>query len=491
MYKSFRISVFFFSVFLTTAAFSQKADVTITVDHDVIVNESYIGNGAQWDPYQLNYGNGEVQISAADWLKLYARLDNMRPQLMRVMTNTIQLIRNGKFDPEYNFYKIEKILKYCQSRNVTVILGDWGGKMVYPKNAEIDTVNIRYAADYADFLVNKKGYSCIKYYNMINEPNGYWSSNEGNYDLWAKAIKRFQSELIKHGLDKKFSLVAPDIAIWTNKETWWIDSCNTQFKGTFGLYDIHTYPSKITVNSGEYSNIIRAYKDRVPKNRKIVMGEIGFKYIEPADSLYARENERRIKAKAHASGTDSQMLVYDYMYGTDMADALFQTVNEGYSGSVVWMLDDAMHSNESPDKLKIWGFWNILGEEYFGADEEAVRPWYYAMSLLTRYMPQGAVVYGVKAFGQQGVRAIAVQKEGKYMLAVVNTNKEKESVKIQSSTLGVLKNMKQYIYAQGMLIKNGDSGLTPNSRNFDINPGKGFNIEMPSESLIVYTNFDY
>ena len=50
------------------------------------------------------------------------------------------------------------------------------------------------------------------------------------------------------------------------------------------------------------------------------------------------------------------MFVYDFMYGTDMADALFQTVNAGYSGSVVWMLDDAMHAKEAPDKLKVWGF---------------------------------------------------------------------------------------------------------------------------------------
>ena len=76
------------------------------------------------------------------------------------------------------------------------------------------------------------------------------------------------------------------------------------------------------------------------------------------------------------------------------------------------------------------------------------------------------------------------------MLAVVNTHKEKAFVKIQSSSLNMLKNMKQYIYAEGMLLKNGDSGLTPNSRNIAIDLGKGFTIGMPSESLIVYTSFD-
>lgn len=63
------------------------------------------------------------------------------------------------------------------------------------------------------------------------------------------------------------------------------------------------------------------------------------------------------------------------------------------------MLDDAMHSAESPDKLKIWGFWNILGEELFGANEEKIRPWYYAWSLLTRYIPVGSKVYKVAVAG--------------------------------------------------------------------------------------------
>ena len=40
------------------------------------------------------------------------------------------------------------------------------------------------------------------------------------------------------------------------------------------------------------------------------------------------------------------MSVYDVAYGLDMADALVQTLQAGYSGTVAWMLDDAMHNNE-------------------------------------------------------------------------------------------------------------------------------------------------
>lgn len=87
-------------------------------------------------------------------------------------------------------------------------------------------------------------------------------------------------------------------------------------------------------------------------------------------------------------------------YGIDVADAVMQTAACGYSGCVVWMLDDAMHMNE-PGKLKIWGFWNILGEERYGAGKERIRPWYYAMSLLCRYFPQGAQILASWSVGRR------------------------------------------------------------------------------------------
>ncbi len=93
------------------------------------------------------------------------------------------------------------------------------------------------------------------------------------------------------------------------------------------------------------------------------------------------------------------------MYGIDVADAVMQTAACGYSGCVVWMLDDAMHMNE-PGKLKIWGFWNILGEERYGAGKERIRPWYYAMSLLCRYFPQGAQILASGVSGVGGVRSM-------------------------------------------------------------------------------------
>lgn len=478
------------SVFFLWGGYAASQTV-VSVDTKQIINEGYIGNGAQWDPYQLDYGKGRLDISEADWKKMYDRLDFMRPQFIRVMTNTTSVMQDGVLYPERGLEHLSHILDYCQSRDVTVMFGDWGGGMVDARKEVVREKNLSAAAEYVRFLIEEKGYSCIKYYNLVNEPNGYWSSTDGKYSLWARAIRFFYGELQKNKLAGKLSVVGPDAAIWTADEAWWVDSCATHLKDEIGLYDIHTYPSKITVNSGEYTDIIRAYKQAVPAGRKIVMGEIGFKFVEPADSVYQRENLRRAAAKPYASMDDSQMFVYDFMYGTDMADALFQTVNAGYSGSVVWMLDDAMHAKEAPDKLKVWGFWNIFGEEYFGTEEEEVRPWFYAWSLLTRYMPAGSRAYKVEVEVDKSLKAIAVEKDGKYMIAVVNVSREEKSVLLKSTSLPVLKGVKQYLYAEGRLQKEGDCRLLPHRQGVTLRPAKGEAFQMPGESLVVYTNFDY
>ena len=481
------------SFWLVTAVVSCTAlsDATITVDNNTIINSNYIGNGVQWDPYQLDYGEKQLKISPEDWQKLYARLDFMRPQFIRVMINTTSVIESDTLNETKNYENIAPILEYCQSRNVKVVLGDWGDHMVNSKTNMISEKNLKMAAKYLDFLVNKKGFSCIQFYNMINEPNGYWAATDENYDLWKNAILYFSSQLKVLHLDKAVSLMGPDIAIWKADKVDWITNTVKDLDPEIGVYDIHTYPSKITVNSGEYTNILKAYKDSVPSNKPIVMGEIGFKFVEKQDEALMIENIKRAKAKPYASVEDSQMFVYDYVYGSDMADALIQTINAGYSGSIAWMLDDAMHGREQKNKLKVWGFWNILGDEYFGKEEEVVRPWFYSWSLLTKYVPSGSIVNKVTIAGNPNIKAVSIVQDGKYMLAIVNVSSKDAKVTLTSKALPVLSKVKRFVYAKNKLKLEGDHNLLPNKTNLTLNLKKNTYETVPAEGLVVLTNFEY
>ena len=146
------------SVFFLWGGYAASQTV-VSVDAKQIINEGYIGNGAQWDPYQLDYGKGRLDISEADWKKMYDRLDFMRPQFIRVMTNTTSVMQDGVLYPERGLEHLSHILDYCQSRDVTVMFGDWGGGMVDARKEVIHEKNLSAAAEYVRFLIEEKGYS--------------------------------------------------------------------------------------------------------------------------------------------------------------------------------------------------------------------------------------------------------------------------------------------------------------------------------------------
>lgn len=483
---------------LTTASAGAQTIVNFTSD---VVSTGYIGNGAQWDPYQLDYGTKKLTMTEEHWQTIYRRLDFMRPQLMRVVHNTASLMTDDyKLAPERNLDQVTHILDYCQSHGVTVIFGDWGWGL--GKVPDFDKRKVELAADYVTWLIRDRGYSCIKYYNMVNEPNGFWSLTEGDYDMWRDLTLTFYNRLKKNKILDSITLVGPDVAIWTPDEVPWVERASRDVE--LGLYDIHTYPSKCTVNSGDYGRIIKAYLDAVPAAKKggerpkMVMGEIGLKFVEPADSLYQQEMLRRAAARPYASTEDSQMFVFDYMYGTDMADAVMQTANAGFSGAIAWMLDDAMHTaGDSGDQLKTWGFWNILGRHFTepGAehlpsepDGEAVRPWFYAWSLLTRFMPAGCDVYASKVDGAPCVKALKVKKDGRTMLAVLNTSKRAQQVKFRADER--IANCKEYVYAEYRLNIKREGELEPNAVHPMLDLANGHSLEMPGESLFVFTDMD-
>lgn len=470
---------------------NSNIEVKVVVDYSDIINDKYIGNGVQWDPYQLDYGKGKLTIPTYSWRKIYNRLDFMHPQFIRVMLNTNSFLDKGEFDPTKGLETLMNILYYCESRGVIVMLGDWGGSLI-SKTENLTFINkskIRYAAEVLDYLLNTLDFTCIKYYNLINEPNGYWSATDGSYTLWAQAIREFYSQLNLLGLSDKVSIAGPDIAIWDTDDVWWIDSTYTYLSDIVELYDIHTYPSKRTVNTNQYSEIISEYKNHVPNKKKIIMGEIGLKFVDPLDSLYQKENIERASEKKYASLEDSQMFVYDYIYGIDMADALIQTVNSGYSGAIAWMLDDAMHSAESLDKLKVWGFWNILGEEFDGDD--SIRPWYYSWSLLTKYLPTGSKIYRVNIVGSKSIKAIASESNGKYTLGLLNISKEENTVLLKGLNMETLKDCKKIVYSKENIKHIENEKLYPDLVDLEINLVRGESVILDAESLVVFTNLKY
>lgn len=468
-----------------------KNDLTIK---SAVITQSFAGNGVQWGGYDvLQAWTGNPTLSEADWNTLYERVRFMRPPLVRIMVDQgWNYLVNGKYDPSKSDAVLIKILDFCEAEGISVMFGEWG----HQGGTTIDQTWLENSAKFIDYLLTTKNYTCIKYFNMVNEPNGDWSSINGNYSLWKSLVEQFHAKLVAKGIDSQIKIIGPDIAIWDANLTSWVINTNFDLGDKVGAYDIHTYPTETEVRDGSYKNMVKAYKNVAPASKEMLMGELGFKYS--STSTLGIENARRIANDPFASD-DSQMFIYDAFYGIDMADALIQNMLAGYAGSMLWDLDDAMYSiSGSSTKLKRWGFWNILGAEKFeNPADENIRPWFYTMSLICRYFPKGTKIFDVALPDKKGLRAIAGEKDGKYTIAIVNSNYAAYDINLKMENGATLSAVNAYKYISGTGAaytgKTDAKGFAlPEETNstIDFSAGKSKPINVPGQTFLLFTNME-
>lgn len=470
------------------------------IENNVLVN-SFIGNGPQWGGYDIVPSwTGQSTLSEADWNTLFKRVSFMRPGLIRIMVSQGWNYMNGNdFYPQKSDDILCRILDYCQQNNINVQFGEWG----HVGGSAVDAQWVENSASFLSYLIKEKGFTCIKFFTVVNEPNGNWSSTNGNYTLWSKIVLDFHKKLGEKGLLEYVDIMGPDVAIWTISETAWMSNTRNQMHNEVTAYDIHTYPDDQTVYSTEFLQLLEAYRAASDKSRPITLGELGFKYAE--GTALGNSNIEAIKADPYAAD-DSQMHVYDAFYGIDMADATIQAMRASYSGVTYWMLDDAMYNDDgssSSMRLKRWGFWNILGEEKFGnADDEQIRPWFYTVSLLSRFFPTGTQIYNVAhpTPVHSGLRAIAGCKDGKYTLAIVNASNQAVTFTLKADNGIALTGMQLYEYIsqggtsgadfQGETDADGFPVPLETGTTLDDLQGAGVEITMPAKSFRLYTNMN-
>ncbi len=476
------------AVCLSCTSVSQ-VELTVT---DNVINADYIGNGAEWDPYDEALAWGS-QVSDEDWAKLFSRLDYMRMGYVRCMINspyTYYDAATGEYDRERNIESLKKLLGYCQENDIHVVYGEYNPPVWEMKDSQkwVDM-----SVDYLNYLVNGLGFTCIKQFVIFNEPDGNWASTNGDYDLWLSMAKRFDAKMAEYeGLKEKVNFAGPDVVMsYRNPASkfnteGWVAQTAKDIDNLIGVYDVHAYPGQAEVRDGSYAKKLRSIKAQVPEGKKVVLGEAGYKYqSDPRDSHLWKEYQRRCENHPFTKGSDCNMLVFDYFYGLDMPLLAMEAMNNGFSGLAVWMLDDSMHSNWDSGKtedVKIWGMWNILGEEVFGdASLEEVRPWYYSWALMSRYFPKGSDVVAVEGVEVDGIRYVAGMKDGEYSFAAVNVS-DKDIV-LDVAFPAAVEDASLYLYQEGNLLYDGEY---PAPVKTGIEGGK-ITLELPAQTFVLLT----
>lgn len=418
---------------------------------DEPVSEGFVGNGVEWSAYphadseQAEWG---YLMTDAKLQRVFDRLDYMKPRIVRVMDvagwRYFKGV-DGAGEPVLDFQCAEvrmvcRLLDYCQRRGITVLLGDYGVPGFWGYPGKIDRVDdpryTKMTTAYLEFLIRDMGFDCIKYYIITNEPNGQWACTNGDWDQWKRGVEMMHASIAAAGL--RVGISAPDVvemsdnpgSKYTGRE--WVEQAVAQLDSIVANYNVHCYADWEFVRNAGFQERFAAVADLIrPTGKKMIFGEIGVLYLGGA----MQEPYRKRTLEVPFASEDSQLFVYDYLYGVDAADALIQSMKAGWHGASAWMLDDAMHTigdRGARDQLKVWGFWNSLGEELTGCrEQEQIRPWFFTWSLMCRYFVPGMDIFNPENDrSEAGLRIVAGRSSDGTTIALLNASEKPTSLRL-------------------------------------------------------------
>ena len=405
-----RINKFFL---LTTLTLTGCANSNIKKPKDVMVfspqinliNDDFDGLGVEWGAYE---DTNKLQTNAWDRITKYAdRLNGM--SMVRCMVNfdwfCQKLDTKGDDDKtndtwEYDFTNkwmrsTEQVLSYCQEHDITVAFGAWNVIGSFPNDTwgmmDDVTSDPRWATMFGDvleYLVIKKGFTCIKYAVNSNEPNYLGRANasknyHNTFEKWRQGALNVKAKLDSIGLGH-IMIVGSDATATMDgsmDEYLYNIAKDEELKVAVGDYGIHVYPYKEPLENGtmldqyaERNAKIKEYDPEYGTTRKMHIWEAG---LQDGKNIVA----------------DCQEMIDTYSYAKSMANYTLTALASGVNGIAYWDFDDAMHFmyNGNSSTAKEWGMFSTLGSA--SALKQQLRPWYHSSTLLINLLRRHNIVF--------------------------------------------------------------------------------------------------
>ncbi len=481
-------------------AFNARTEpIQITVDTRSPLCTNFLGFGVQWSPYPW------FDISEAAWQTMFKRLDYMRVPVVRLMTRYYTYCAG--FDPagkpiyhweNHRMQKMYRLLDYCQAHQVKVILGEWDHPSSQQDRPDLATDQLqqyhmdendprwhRIIADEVAYLRNTRHYTCIAYFNLLNEPNST-SSGHIPFEKWKAALTSLNAEFARRGLANAVKLIGPDVCFLPH-DGFWVDLTVAQCPGEVGAYDFHYYATAADIESDyleKYCWMKKDYIDRFdPQGRAkpFFMGEAGMTGgpVQPQ------------------GGNDSQPHIYEHNYGVWMADYNVQCARAGMAGTIAWDLDDAMHINKNKDNawpdvtrtlFKKWGFWNSLANEIGHPEDLNLRPWYFTWSLMSRSFPPGCTTLRTSGALVPGLRTLAAAVGEDFSLALVNDSDTPQELHVALPGDRQVHQLQRYDYFPVDKLTDKDGFPLPKETIPEAELAGGLNVSLPARSVVIYSS---
>ncbi|MBN2312174.1 MAG: hypothetical protein JXR94_24560 [Candidatus Hydrogenedentes bacterium] len=437
---------------------AQAQEATAIADAEAAC-PAFLGFGAEWDSADYpHYG-----ITDADFEVFAARIRWMRTPIVRVMMLAKWCYRaDGSFDWDNEQMRVLfRNLDLCQELGTTVLLTDWGCERNWVSIPGVentaDPAYARVIGAYLDYLVNERGYSCIKYLILVNEPN----YEVGDFARWKAGIENVAAELERRGLDGQITLAGSDESNAPN----WHQRAVDELHHVFGAYDVHCYANDSMVRPGGLESFYKEHwdyalaHDPAAATKPFLVGEAGM-------------NDG---AKHPAINTN----IDSFYYGLFMADYAVQAVRAGSAAVCAWMMDDNGHRGFT------WGLWDNK------ANGLRLRSWFYPWALLSRYVPRGATTYRIPSPSPdcRGFAAAVPSSSptgAGWTICLVNRGDAPAQAALQVPGGGPA-HVKHYLYAPDNAPA-GPEGFPVPHAGGEIEPGQPIALSCPAGAVLLVTN---
>ena len=365
-----------------TSASAKETVIPVEVDPGIVICGQFMGFGAEWD----SAGYLASGVTDEDFATIRKRVEWMRLPMVRIMMQSKWCYKgNGRYDwDDVQMKTLYRQLDVCQQLGIKVILTEWGVEPNWLKTPDVAKVeDPQYAgiiSSYMEHLLNTKGYSCIKYFILVNEPN----HEIKDWPRWKAGVLNVSGEFQKKGLAGKVAFMGSD----HSGGDLWHSNAVDQLQTTLGAYDIHRYAPEDEVRKGALLDYYKASwgyalaRDPKAGDKPLIVTEAGM------DSL--------------GFSALNNPLHLDPRYGILMGDYAVQAANAGSWAVLAWMLDDNSHK----------GFnWGMCKSKKEGL---ATKPWFYTWALLSRTFRPGSHIVQARLTSSD-VRVLAAYEDDKKM----------------------------------------------------------------------------
>lgn len=393
----------------------------------------------------------------------------------------------GKFDwDNAEMRTLYKILDWAERRKVDVFLQqqfcdvEWNAYPALRNNRKGILISAPYSLDdfaegfatLADHLVRVRGYHCIKWLCITNEPGcdfSDWQGPDGKPLPVTPGLKATRAALERKNIHVPLS--GPD---WTDLPQF--DPAKIDFDAYIGAYDIHTYMSMFDGEKGGQYTLSQA-EERISKwaawaharNKPFFLSELGTQtygwgYSDPNPGSYK------------SSLKDASLAV--------------RAIGAGVDGISRWSF---INRGDQDGQWQLVDTWDIARNKLLPAFTPHPNS-YYMIGLLTRFVAKHSAVLassvkgGSEHAGQQVLVAALRSPGGQFTSLVVNDSEGPWDAEI--GLRGLATGMKLYRYRMTPQKKDKARVVLGPEKELQVLPQQpSFTDELPGISLTVYTTY--